>query len=205
MPKNNLSGVSELRQKQFRIYKKLMKEQRRKENEDFKRQGRKKKHIDINGIIDSQLRVDGIIQDIHHNRVIQSKAINMYDYRFKNQGGSRKPLKFHPKDLVVLYNVQKVTLENGNFIFTIILDDQGNPIDMRIVRGIDGRGMGNAFYEKKIKINFEPIKDKKSVRVITTQYVNHLEENPKLAAQRKRESVFQSYSMKFWFINRCTF
>lgn len=93
-----------------------MDQQNKLENDRFKTENRKKKHIDINGIIDRKVRADGLIEDIYNNRIIHSKPIEMHDYRFKNQGGYWKPTKFSQEELLVLYNVKSVTIQESNLI-----------------------------------------------------------------------------------------
>jgi hypothetical protein len=71
-------------------------------------------------------------------------------------------------------------------------------MDMRIIRGANGRGMGNMFLEKKFQINNEPVKDKSKVKLSSTIWINHYDEDPKIKkATIYRESIFQAYSKYF--------
>lgn len=68
-------------------------------------------------------------------------------------------------------------------------------MNMRIVRGANGRGMGDMFLEKKFQINNEQVKDKNRVKLSSTIWVNHYDEDPKNKKSKiYRESIFQAYS-----------
>jgi hypothetical protein len=173
----------------------MMNKQDKHDNDRFITENRKKRHIDIDGIIDKQIRADGLIRDVHNNRIIHSKPINMYDYRFKNQGGSWKPTKFSHEELLILYNVRSVTLQDGNYYILMVVDDN-NPMNMRVLRGANGRGMGDMFIEKRAQVSNEPIKDSNSVKLSSSVWVNFYENDPNYykRSNMNRESIFQAYS-----------
>ncbi|CAI2387694.1 unnamed protein product [Moneuplotes crassus] len=180
-----IEETSQLHQKQVKLYKKLLKAQSQKESERYKRQGRKKKHIDINGIIDSQLRVDGIVKDYFHNQIISSKKIGLQDYRYKNQGGFWKPNNYSSDEFNVIYNVTKMTLP----------ESLESHFDMRLIRSSDGSGMGNAFFFNKSEVYQERIPDSTTMKVLSKIEVNHYEESPEIKRILPRPSDFRAYQL----------
>ena len=74
------------------------------------------------------------------------------------------------------------------------LETKGDPLDMRIIRGPTGRGMGDTFLEKYTEVDLEFIKDKQTKKLLVTKYVNHYDEDPKVSKRAKRGSTFQAYS-----------
>jgi hypothetical protein len=67
---------------------------------------------------------------------------------------------------------------------------------MRVLRGANGRGMGDMFLEKRAQVSNEPIKDSNSVKLSSSVWVNHYENDPNYYKKTamNRESIFQAYS-----------
>lgn len=117
--KNQIDELNDLKMKKFNIFQRLM-DAKAKKDFDFQRQkNRKAMHVDINGIIDKQVRRDGMVEDVYMNRIVNSTPINMFDHRFRNQGTKSHKSKLTHEEMLILFNVKKVMLTDGKLIQSI--------------------------------------------------------------------------------------
>jgi hypothetical protein len=196
--KKEINEVHEMKKSKLKLLKSLMAQKSKQEIEHFRRKDRKTRHIDINGLIDSALRSDGLIKDIYSNRIVYSKPMEMYDYRYKQDGKPWKPTKFTQEELLVLHNVKRVMVYNRKQSNSFSANSK-DPLDMRLIRGPNGRGLGDMFLEKKFRVfqnsnisntdKLVGVKESKRVILNTAVIVDHYEEDEYYKHQR-RESVF---------------
>ncbi|CAI2359676.1 unnamed protein product [Moneuplotes crassus] len=183
LAKKNLEDTSTLHKKQIKLYKKLIQAQNQKVNDWYKRKTRKSKHIDIIGIIDNQPRIDGVIKDYYHGRTMFSKTVKMENSSNKNKGGFWKLANFTEDEFNELYNLTVLTQP----------ENEGNHLEMRLIRNRNGRGMGDAFLERRNKIYNQQNLDTNTVTIIREVVVNHYEESPDLRRFLPRPSNFRAY------------
>lgn len=196
--KKEITEVHEMKKSKLKLLKALMEQKTKHEVDHFRRNDRKARHIDINGLIDSAIRSDGLVKDIYSNRIVNSKPMGIFDYRYKQDGTPWKPTKFTQEELLVLHNVKRVMVYNRK-LHRSFLANSKDPLDMRLIRGPNGRGLGDLFLEKKYRVfqntniniseKSSALKDSKKITLNTVIVVDHYEEDERYRNQH-RESVF---------------